>query len=70
MGEKESGRNIRSVEFIEGGFAKVEAEGRMKYLSDYLGDHSEEWILIFNESGEEIRRYSIRSIATIEWWLK
>jgi len=45
---------------------KSDEKRQLRFHSDYLGDHSENWILELS-CGKELRRHNTRFIETIVW---
>jgi hypothetical protein len=37
------------------------------YISQYFGDHSENWILQLDKQGNEICRHNVRFVETVQW---
>lgn len=37
--------------------------------NDFHGDHDTDWIIIFNDKGEELRRFRAEALLSIVWLL-
>ena len=66
------GRSIKSwkcldTETEQYGIVDSEFEGEFSYLHDYMGDHSECWIIKHKQDGTEIQRVNTRAIEFIIW---
>lgn len=44
--------------------------GQYKYVSEYFGDHAENWIVEYDKKGEEISRTSTKVVDYIQWYTK
>ena len=51
---------------IEAPYYKDDNKKKLYYLTEYYGDHSENWVIEENE-GKEVARHNTKFIATIEW---
>ena len=38
-----------------------------RLVSEFHGDHDEDWVLVFDASGVEVERWNARMLAGIEW---
>jgi hypothetical protein len=38
-----------------------------RLVSEFHGDHDEDWVLVFDASGAEVERWNARMLAGIEW---
>lgn len=41
-------------------------EQQLVFFSEYMGDRTDEWILVMKD-GKEIARHNVRFIASIKW---
>ena len=67
-----NGRLIHSWKYLDTeneiyGVTKAKFKGEYSYLHDYMGDHSECWIIEKDIAGKETRRISTRAIEFIIW---
>lgn len=46
---------------------KSKYPGHFKYHDEYMGDHSEHFIIAYDEQGKEKTRYNIRDISFFTW---
>ena len=57
------------VGILVGLFGKSDFEGcRLRFLSEYCGDHSENWIVVLKgKVNAEVARYNTKFISCIQW---
>ena len=46
---------------------KSKFKGNFVYKDEFMGDHSEHYILEHDNSGKEIARWNVRDISWIQW---
>jgi len=46
---------------------KSQFEGNFAYHDEYMGDHSEHFIIEYYQNGNEKARWNVKDIAWIEW---
>lgn len=65
----ENGKRAKCITFenVDGfGFDKADGNRTLEFESDYLGDHSENWI-VAKMNGAEACRYNTRFLQSIDW---
>ena len=50
------------------GIQNAKIRGQYKYVSEYHGDHSENWIIEYNKKGNETSRTNTKAVEYIQWY--
>lgn len=40
---------------------------KMIFAEYYMGDRSDQWVLIVNKEGEELERFNVKQLSSIRW---
>ena len=65
----ENGKKAKCITFenVDGHTFDLAGDERtLEYESEFMGDHSENWI-VAKVNGEEVTRYNTKFIQTIDW---
>jgi len=65
------GRLVKEIFFSDELGSSIKFPGVLnrtaRLVSEFHGDHDEDWVLVFDASGVEVERWNARMLSGIEW---